>query len=120
MAANGRTINVINTTCLECDNTLATPAPPTTLGNPALDGPKRRRRRERISARSKVAFHEREKAGNDGSGHVLWSNDQRVDQWGQTVEPTQEIPPDPVPAVVLAESRIADDEDDEEAQFSMS
>jgi hypothetical protein len=110
-------MNVINTTCLGCNDTLAIPAPPTALGDPALDGPKRRSRREKVTARSKVAFHEREKQGDDGGGHVLWSSENRVEQWGQAAAPTLEQTPTPM---LAAASVGVEDDDDEEAHFSMS
>jgi hypothetical protein len=70
-----------------------------------LDGPVRRRRREKAARRGKVPFHEREAAPSDprragekkkvpkgggiirdgvegGKGHSLWRGGERVEGWG--------------------------------------
>jgi hypothetical protein len=48
-----------------------------------FDGPRRKRRREKLEGRAKVGFAERERGLELGSeGHVLWCGDERLEGWG--------------------------------------
>lgn len=70
--------------CLHCKASLRIPAPPTSVPEEGVFGPKRHKRLKRAVSSSKPASHEQEKSVQDpeSEGHVLWRDNVRVENWG--------------------------------------
>ncbi|ORX35251.1 hypothetical protein BD324DRAFT_652390 [Kockovaella imperatae] len=77
---NRNHINVVNQTCLQCENVTKRPCPPVSEAGTSMDGPSRKCRRIKAASRNKTAFFDRE----GPAGHTLWLGVDKVHGWGQT------------------------------------
>lgn len=77
--------NVTNMSCLVCQAQQTIPCPPTSAGEPGLDGTKRAVRREKLARKAKIPFHDREARSTDvEKGHTLWREQAAIQHWGNT------------------------------------